>query len=602
MTDIYHVDGAWTDQTPAGEAILRTLRPGHPRLMLDDVRLAEIRRLIATDPVAARVYRAVREEAEALLTAPPSHYEIPDGRRLLSVSRAVKERVYALALVYRLEGGEGFVARAWEEMAAAAAFPDWNPSHFLDTAEMTHALATGYDWLYDRLTAAQREALCAAIVHKGLEPGLEVYAGGATHNWHTGTNNWNQVCNGGLGTGALAIADVAPEIAGRVLHEALGSLPLAMGHYAPDGASTEGVTYWEYGSRYNILFLFALETALGTDYGLTRLPGFAESGAYQMYMSGAGRMSMDFADCGLRRMSSPQHFWLGRRYGMPQYSWYRYSELAREDATGHPLDLLWFDDSAKTFDLATLPLDKHFRQAETASLRSSWEEDALVVGVQAGLDSYHGHRHQDVGSLIVDALGERWIADPGRESEVYQAHRHHKERWEFYRIRAEGHNTLVLNPATPGPDQVIGSFSPITRFESRPDLAAAVVDLSAAYAPHARRVERTVEMVERAYLTVTDVVEAEAPVDLWWFAHTYSEAHVAADGRSATLRQNGKAMRVAIEEGPAEATFSVMAAEPLPTSPNPPEQSLDPALRKLAIHLPAAGDVRLVVRFTPVRG
>ena len=26
-------------------------------------------------------------------------------------------------------------------------FPDWNPKEFLDTAEMTHAVAIGYDWL-----------------------------------------------------------------------------------------------------------------------------------------------------------------------------------------------------------------------------------------------------------------------------------------------------------------------------------------------------------------------------------------------------------------------------------------------------------------------
>ena len=38
-----------------------------------------------------------------------------------------------------------------KELRAAAAFPDWNPSHFLDTAEMTHAFAIGYDWLYEGL-------------------------------------------------------------------------------------------------------------------------------------------------------------------------------------------------------------------------------------------------------------------------------------------------------------------------------------------------------------------------------------------------------------------------------------------------------------------
>ena len=31
-------------------------------------------------------------------------------------------------------------------MLTAARFEDWNPSHFLDVAEMTFALAIGYDW------------------------------------------------------------------------------------------------------------------------------------------------------------------------------------------------------------------------------------------------------------------------------------------------------------------------------------------------------------------------------------------------------------------------------------------------------------------------
>jgi hypothetical protein len=37
-------------------------------------------------------------------------------------------------------------------MLAAAAFSDWNPSHFLDVAEMTAALAIGYDWLYEEVS------------------------------------------------------------------------------------------------------------------------------------------------------------------------------------------------------------------------------------------------------------------------------------------------------------------------------------------------------------------------------------------------------------------------------------------------------------------
>ena len=38
-------------------------------------------------------------------------------------------------------------------------FEDWNPSHFLDVAEMTAGLAIGYDWLYDELPASSKKLM-----------------------------------------------------------------------------------------------------------------------------------------------------------------------------------------------------------------------------------------------------------------------------------------------------------------------------------------------------------------------------------------------------------------------------------------------------------
>lgn len=66
------------------------------------------------------------------------------------------------------------------------------------------------------------------------------------------------------------------------MDEAIRSVPLAMQHYAPDGAGTEGVTYWDYGSRYNIVLLSSLQTALGTDFGLSQVGAFGQSGYYQI--------------------------------------------------------------------------------------------------------------------------------------------------------------------------------------------------------------------------------------------------------------------------------------------------------------------------------
>ena len=160
---------------PSAADVLKTLKPGHPRLLIDGETVARVRKLVEADPVAAAAYRQVKAEADKVLGQPASKYEIPDGRRLLRVSRRVKERVRTLAFIFLAEGGRKYVDRAWAELEAAAKFKDWNPAHFLDTAEMTHALALGYDWLHEQWTPDQRRTLREAIVRLGLRPAWKVY-------------------------------------------------------------------------------------------------------------------------------------------------------------------------------------------------------------------------------------------------------------------------------------------------------------------------------------------------------------------------------------------------------------------------------------------
>jgi hypothetical protein len=586
--------------TPAAESsLLSGLRPGHPRLFLDTGSVARVQALAARDPLAGKIYSNQLRRAEGMLKDPVSVHAKRDGKRLLDVSRRVLDRVQTLAFARLALNDPRYAERAWRELDAVASFPDWNPAHFLDTAEMTRAVATGYDWLYADWTPAQRARLEQALLTLGLQPGLAAIEKKAS--WVTCDHNWNQVCHGGLGLAALAVADVFPAEATRLLESARDRLPRALAAYEPDGGGLEGPTYWSYGCGYHVFLLAGLQSALGHNLGLGDAPALGRSGFYQIYLSNPRGVAFDFADSRPRALSDPVHGWLGQAYDEPVFNWYRRRMLEQNPSEGDVFDLLWWNARGDHFDPATLPLDRHFRHAECASLRSSWTDpDALVLAIQGG-DTAFNHSHLDRGSFILEAQGIRWIMDSGVEHQTYQAHVHKLSRWLFYRVRAEGHNTLVLNPgsATNGPDQLKSGRAPITRFATRADAAQVELDMTSAYSNHAQSVRRTFDLVDRrSAVVVTDRVRAEPAADLWWFAHTEAEVAVAADGRSATLRHKGKQLVVALE-APAGAQLGVMDARPLPTSPNPSIQESNKGRRKLFIHVPAAGTLDLRVRFTP---
>jgi hypothetical protein len=276
--------------TPAAKDILSRVKKSHPRLLMSNDDFTRLRQNATTDETLKRWFEKVKSTADKTLREAPSKYEIPDGLRLLNTSRRVVDRVYTLGLMYRLTGDRKYADRAWEELKAAAEFKDWNPKHFLDTGEMCHAFGIGYDWMYDYWTPEQKNILRTAIIEKGLKVAIECHRGtapkGVSSFWAKCRHNWNQVCNGGIGVGALAIADEQPALAGEFLEAALRSIQLAMTEYGPDGAWGEGPGYWGYATSYNVDFLASLETACGTDFNLSTIKGFSEAGTFPIFTVG----------------------------------------------------------------------------------------------------------------------------------------------------------------------------------------------------------------------------------------------------------------------------------------------------------------------------
>jgi hypothetical protein len=259
---------------------------------------------------------------------------------------------------------------------------------------------------------------------------------------------------------------------------------------------------------------------------------------------------------------------------------------------------LWFERRAPSPREAGLPLDRYFRGLEAATFRTSWDDpQAVFAGFKAG-DNRAGHSHLDLGSFVLEAGGVRWALDLGADDYDLPGY-FDRNRWDYYRLRAEGHNTLVLNPGS-GPDQDPEAAASIIRFRSGPDLSLALADLTPAYARHAQRVWRGLSLRNRRQVLIQDEIRAENPVEVLWAMHTAAEIHLSGDSRTAHLSAGGRRLAARILSPP-EALFRVGAARPGPLSPHPPGQAENRGVTKLFIRLPGVRDLRLAVVLTPLR-
>ncbi len=586
--------------------IVGEILPGHPRLMVDAAGLTRIQQQVASSELAAGLHQQLITEADRMITLPVSVYEFPDGRTLLQVTREVQRRSVFLSLTYRLTGEERYAARAYQELEAVAEFPDWNPESWLSVGELLYAYAVGYDWLHDYLSDDQRAVLRNAMIEFGLNEAKIAYD--TSNSWTQSTTNWNIVCNGGVIMAALAIGDEVPELANELLHRAYESLPTALEEYGPDGGYPEGTTYWGYATRFLVSALSSLETAIGDDYGISDVPGLDTTVDFSLQLTGSSGQLFNYADSLTQvktRGGSAATYWLAHRYNEPGYAWWADQGASRVLPSAlPPLHLMWLGMiDPEDPGTSGLPLDKVFERAHVQTMRSGWDPDATFVGFRNG-DNAANHGDLDMGTFVLDALGVRWAMETGRDDYGLPGYFDTGQdglRWTYYRKRAEGQNTLVLNPGA-GPDQRLGATGTIDRTGGNAGTAFSVADLSEANADRGViRWKRGIAMInDRSRVVVQDEVAGRTPITAYWFMHTNAAITLAADGRTAKLTLNGRRMQARLLDGPAGAKFSIMDAKPLPTSPNPSGQNPNAGIRKLAVTADPARHFRLSVLLEPL--
>ncbi len=566
------------------EGVLRTLAKNHPRLLLTDARLQELKKMSGTDGRLNRYAQDVIAAADKHLVKPPILREFI-GPRLLSKSKECLLRVYDLAFAYRWTGEKKYFDAAEANMRTVCAFRDWNPPHFLDVAEMTHGVAIGYDWLYNDMDQPTRDLIRAGLMKHAVKRGMTAYEGNRW--WVKVEHNWNQVCNGGLLIGALAVAETDSAAASFIITKAIEYLPSALKNYGPDGAWGEGPGYWGYATDYTAYGISALQTALGKDFGLSQLPGMNLTGYFPIYTAGPTGLMLNYADAHEWTMLEAPHteMFLANVYNNDDFSNFVIDQL--ETRTASVYDVIWY--RPHTSVPAKRALDKFFDgKVALYFSRSSWTDtNALWVGIKAGYNKVN-HAHLDLGNFELDAMGVRWARDLG--SDNYNLPEYfYTLRYTYYRLMSASHNIPVLNGKNQNEDAVA------TFVKHREGIAEpfSVIDLTDAYDGCASSVLRGMKVVdERRSVLIQDEFSLAKACEVAWGMTTDAEIRII-NAKQAELTLKGERM-IAKILSPENAAFSSESAH----QDQPQNENI--GVSRLMVRIPgAAGNVTVSILLAP---
>jgi len=539
--------------------------PEHPRILLLKGHEEGIKQTIATNAVWKKVHQNIIAECDKII-AKPALERIQVGKRLLDKSRECIRRVFYLSYAWRMTHEEKYLKKAETELLTISAFSDWNPSHFLDVAEMTMGVAIGYDWLYNDISQSSREIIRDALINKGINQSLD----SKYNSWLKVTNNWNQVCNAGMTYGALAVYEDKPDLAKQIIERALKSIQLPMEDFSPDGAYPEGYGYWGYGTSFNVMFISALEKIYNTDFGLSEKPGFLKTAGYLENMTGPSGKSFNYSDAGAGGGINPAMFWFANRLKNNSVLLTEKSYLESEKSmTGDrllPAIMIW--GAGVDLDKITAPKDLIWvgkGKSPVALMRTSWSDpNAIFVGLKGGSPSVN-HAHMDEGSFVMDAGKLRWAMDFGMQD--YESleskgvdlwnEKQNSQRWQVFRYNNFSHNTLSFNNEL----QLVNGYAPISGFTTNPSFLSATTDLTELYKNTVKSATRGIAIVDQKYVMVRDeIVSSEKETTVRWTMVTPAEVNITGNG-VAELTQKGKKLRLQVLE-PANAKIVTWTTTP----------------------------------------
>ena len=307
-------------------------------------------------------------------------------------------------------------------------------------------------WLADiltifgnRLPSPWRSRITQAILDRVVHPVIASAKGERTAEfWMVYPNNWNAVCWGSCVRAVLGLnVPVADKVA--VTAAALDNIHHYFKSFTPDGVSSEGVGYWNYGFLHYTLFAETLRLATGGKIDCLADPFPKLAARLPAVLSMVGAVYPTFADMPVEVANKPSGLtvWLDKRMG-----WGLGLEpngLTPLDDVG-PLFAFHADDNPIVRDPLKSVLSPYATFMPDAGVmisRAPHCAKPFALAVKGG-NNAEEHNHNDVGSYCL-FYGDDWFAvDPGAEE--YTARTFGPKRYDSPVLNSFGHDVPRLGP------------------------------------------------------------------------------------------------------------------------------------------------------------
>jgi len=410
----------------------------HPYLFFTNTAIDAFKTRIEADTSTANRWQEILGRADNTLTAS-------------KISAADME---TLCLAYRVTGDKKYAAKAKELLQHLVDLPAWDGmddrtprwNSGLNTGKNCFASALGFDCIYDNLTPTERKNFAEQIALKGIRPSFDDWLSrdrrlhalnSMGHNW------WSAVVNE-AGVASLAIMDEQPEArqwAQEIMRASnewfdfdgsvLDNKPRS---FDRDGGFYESINYANFALTEYLVFRLAWTNAIAPvsmpyDSLLVKTMKWFIHGCYP---NNGQLRSLNFGDSNpFSNAQQPVTLMLALGFHQESYQWYL-GQLHTID----PLTLLYTPARTQTPFSPGLPPSALYKDMGWATLRSSWDTNATLLGVKCGFT--WNHAHADAGSFVLYHKGKNLLIDGG--DAFYGS-----DEYSNYFVRSEAHNVMLFN-------------------------------------------------------------------------------------------------------------------------------------------------------------